>query len=193
MLVPLALRFSTAPFLSFTMRQPIATIGRSSNCSFVVSDSSVSRRHAELRVADEGVSVSDLGSRNGTFVDDVHVQCARVIPGQIVRFGNIAFTVASLEFFEDETDPSPTSACPAGRVHPCEKLLSEAQRRVFEMLLGALPEKAIAKRLKLSQHTVHNHTRAVFSRLGVHSRAELMARLMNTADVTAQGVPRQKP
>ena len=55
-------------------------------------------------------------------------------------------------------------------------LLSEAQQRVFDELLSGLPEKAIARRLRLSTHTVHNHIRAIFRHYEVHSRAELLAR-----------------
>jgi hypothetical protein len=43
----------------------------------------VSRRHAELRVSDGALWLVDLGSRNGTFVDE-----ARLAPHQPVRLAN---------------------------------------------------------------------------------------------------------
>lgn len=46
-----------------------ATIGRSRDCDIVLEDSSVSRRHAELRPAGQGWTVEDLGSTNGVRVN----------------------------------------------------------------------------------------------------------------------------
>lgn len=44
------------------------TIGRSRENDIVLDDSSVSRRHAVIEVAENGATVADLGSRNGTKV-----------------------------------------------------------------------------------------------------------------------------
>lgn len=43
-------------------------IGRSPEARITVSSTRVSRRHAQIVVTDEGASIEDLGSRNGTFV-----------------------------------------------------------------------------------------------------------------------------
>src|SRR2546422_215376 len=66
-------------------------VGRSSRCSFVVDDLSVSRFHAEVSVNEEKVHVKDLESRNGTFVDDVRVNEADLQPGHVLRCGAILF------------------------------------------------------------------------------------------------------
>lgn len=42
-------------------------VGSAHNCDVVVRDKAVSRTHVELGVVPEGVSVRDLGSRNGTY------------------------------------------------------------------------------------------------------------------------------
>jgi hypothetical protein len=42
-----------------------ATIGRSRDCEIVLEDSGISRRHAEIRPADGGWTLQDLGSTNG--------------------------------------------------------------------------------------------------------------------------------
>ncbi|MDP9121143.1 MAG: GAF domain-containing protein [Acidobacteriota bacterium] len=44
-------------------------IGRDEACDVVVADDRVSRRHAILRAAGEGWSLTDMGSKNGTLVD----------------------------------------------------------------------------------------------------------------------------
>jgi putative nucleotidyltransferase with HDIG domain len=69
--------------------------GRLASLEIVLDDSSVSRRHAEVRHADEGWSVRDLESTNGTYVNGV-----RIGPGEqslktrdIVQFGKVAVIV----------------------------------------------------------------------------------------------------
>jgi hypothetical protein len=41
-------------------------IGRNTDCDIVVPDRQVSRHHARLRLAEEGIYLEDLGSKNGT-------------------------------------------------------------------------------------------------------------------------------
>jgi hypothetical protein len=51
--------------------------------------SNISRRHAELRIADGAVWIVDLGSTNGTFVNDTRLapnQPVRLVNGARVRF-----------------------------------------------------------------------------------------------------------
>ena len=51
------------------------------------SDASVSRRHALVETTPGGLIVRDLGSTNGTFVDEVRVKEAFLQPGCVVRVG----------------------------------------------------------------------------------------------------------
>ncbi len=44
-------------------------VGRSQKCGLQIASAAVSRRHCEIRVRENAVSVIDLGSSNGTFVD----------------------------------------------------------------------------------------------------------------------------
>src|SRR3954466_12170506 len=64
-------------------------LGRSSECQLVVRDVTVSRRHAEITVLKGTVTVRDLNSRNGTFVDEERVKTCLVQHGQRVRFGEV--------------------------------------------------------------------------------------------------------
>lgn len=48
-------------------------VGRSTECQLSLDDPLVSRRHAVLRVRRDGVSVQDLGSRNGVLVNGVKI------------------------------------------------------------------------------------------------------------------------
>jgi DNA-binding CsgD family transcriptional regulator len=59
-------------------------------------------------------------------------------------------------------------------------VLTPAQRAVYDLLVGGLTEKDAAGQLGVSQETVHNHVRAVYAKLGVHSRSELLGGLVGT-------------
>lgn len=71
-------------------------IGRSKDCALQIASACVSRKHCELRVSDEGVSVVDLGSSNGTFIDADRLPPgeARALPsGARLNIGGIRFVV----------------------------------------------------------------------------------------------------
>ena len=55
-------------------------IGRNQDSSVIVLASSVSREHAEVKLTDDGWTVRDLGSRNGTFVNGVRCQGDVALP-----------------------------------------------------------------------------------------------------------------
>ena len=52
--------------------------------------------------------------------------------------------------------------------------LSPAQARVLELLLAGITEPQIAARIERSRHTVHDHTKAIYSALGVSNRVQLV-------------------
>ena len=58
-------------YQSTDLEMPVGdfVIGRSSACNLALDDALVSRRHAAFHVADDGVTVEDLGSRNGISVN----------------------------------------------------------------------------------------------------------------------------
>jgi hypothetical protein len=67
-------------------RAPIV-IGRLPECGVVLSDTNVSRRHAEVALDDGEVVVTDLGSTNGTFVNGRRVTRAAIRPGDELSIG----------------------------------------------------------------------------------------------------------
>ncbi len=156
-------------------------VGRSSSCAFVVGDLSVSRYHAEVTARDLIVQVKDMGSRNGTFVDGVRVeQEAEVQPGQVVRFGSARFQLVSHEQAVDSGhENSALSTFVVKDVPPAHHAayikLSDAQKRVLDLLLDGNSEKEVAVKLEISRHTVHNHVKEIYKRMTVNSRPELLA------------------
>ena len=65
------------------------SIGRQHDCTVVLADPNVSRRHAEVAPSGTGFAVADLGSTNGTSVNGTRISGSRqLVDGDEVRFGN---------------------------------------------------------------------------------------------------------
>jgi DNA-binding CsgD family transcriptional regulator len=168
----------------FFLRDAVSLLGRSDDCDIIIEAPSVSRRHARLAVRESTVIVTDLGSTNGTFVDDQPVHRAEAQSGQRLRFGNVAFLLSEQMLRrdglpEDEETEDCNSTEPASVIKSRALLLPQSQRRVYDLLLSGISNKQIAMQLDLSPHTVHTHVRAIFKALCVHSRSELLACLAN--------------
>jgi two-component system response regulator AtoC len=77
----------------------IVTIGRIPEVDLRVDHSSVSRRHARIQVDRGEIRISDLDSRNGTRVNGMRIEGARVLmTGDVVAIGEVLLVVhAELE------------------------------------------------------------------------------------------------
>ena len=74
-----------------------AVIGRGRQCEYTVeNDDTISSAHARLEVDARGqrVTVTDLNSSNGTFVNGRRINSAQVQVGDTLRFGSAEFKVA---------------------------------------------------------------------------------------------------
>ena len=58
----------------YDFKQPSIVIGRDDGVDVLIDNPSVSRRHAEIRLGDDGWVVEDLGSSNGTFIGGTKIQ-----------------------------------------------------------------------------------------------------------------------
>src|ERR1700748_1276143 len=58
----------------FFLTQPEMTIGRDPTADISVSDSGISRKHAAVKKENGKVRLTDLGSSNGTFINDKKVE-----------------------------------------------------------------------------------------------------------------------
>ncbi len=68
--------------------QALNTIGRLPECAVPLSDPQSSRQHAEIRRGPDGATVVDLGSTNGTYVNDVRITEHALRDGDTIRIGN---------------------------------------------------------------------------------------------------------
>lgn len=67
------------------------TLGRDPSNDHAIPCGSVSSKHCELQMIDGYWWVRDLGSRNGTAVNNVRCQKQRIMPGEILRLANQRF------------------------------------------------------------------------------------------------------
>ncbi len=86
------------------------TIGRVEDNAFQIPEQSVSSHHCEISVVGAVVSVKDLDSTNGTFIDGNPVKEAVLKPGQTLRLGQVELR------FENgaPSAPAKAAAAPAG-------------------------------------------------------------------------------
>lgn len=69
-------------------------IGRDEKCRIRLASSDVSRQHCLLRETSGGIAVRDLGSSNGTLVNEVRIEEETVLrPGDTLRIGPMLFSV----------------------------------------------------------------------------------------------------
>lgn len=67
------------------------TLGRDPANDHAIACGSVSGKHCELELIDGYWWVRDLGSRNGTSVNNVRCQTSRILPGGVLRMANQRF------------------------------------------------------------------------------------------------------
>jgi predicted component of type VI protein secretion system len=102
----LSLRLVPVSGNPFDIARDPSVVGRDPGCEIVVTDGSVSRRHARLEFRGDAWWVVDQGSANGTYVNSLKVAETALKDGQELRFGALAFRVDIAE------DPEATVSSP---------------------------------------------------------------------------------
>ena len=69
------------------------TLGAGSQANVIIDSETVSRRHAEVSLVEEGVRVRDLGSRNGTYYLGQRIETMVLAPGSRVTLGSIEVVI----------------------------------------------------------------------------------------------------
>jgi cytochrome P450 / NADPH-cytochrome P450 reductase len=115
------------PGLARSFAGQTVRIGRAADNDLVVPDPRVSSHHAELRTVPGGYQIADLGSLNGTFVNERRVTDAPLREGDIVGFGAAVFQLVGqdLQAFTGTgaravEPPPPVPAAPADGQGPLE-------------------------------------------------------------------------
>jgi pSer/pThr/pTyr-binding forkhead associated (FHA) protein len=70
-------------------------IGRDETSFIRMTSTEVSRQHSSLTVTEKGLLVRDLGSQNGTLVNNVRIEVETLMqPGDLLQIGPIVFELA---------------------------------------------------------------------------------------------------
>ena len=63
-------------------------------CQFVITDGTISRRHCIVSRKNHALVLTDIGSANGTYVNDRRVQTVQLSAGDVIRVGSCKVSVA---------------------------------------------------------------------------------------------------
>jgi pSer/pThr/pTyr-binding forkhead associated (FHA) protein len=158
-----ALRFGAR---EIRLKSRITTAGRSSAADIPLVGELVSRRHATFCLTDNGVDVSDHGSRNGVFVNgDRIVRPTALQPGDIITIGDDSLTLIELEEHRERRSETISDMRPV-RPEQTPRLpsfsdddVSIATRRADAFqLLGGVVDKALALgRGEEAEHLIGTH------------------------------------
>jgi HD-GYP domain-containing protein (c-di-GMP phosphodiesterase class II) len=147
--------------------------GRLATLEMVLDDSSVSRRHAEVRSTANGWRVRDLGSTNGTFLNGNKLGPGEwpLRPHDILRFGNVTVVVDVLKDGADSDAKNPRD--------PDNLLVASVASSTWEDALSGLifdrnrsprPGEQLLALLRAGHHLVH-----------LESEQELLDTILNDA------------
>jgi pSer/pThr/pTyr-binding forkhead associated (FHA) protein len=120
----------------------VMTVGRQTGVYLLIDHGSISRRHAEISYANGQYLVRDLGSTNGTFVNDVRLQPGSVQalkPNDVVRFGTTVKFTFTMRMVSDE-ESIKTARSVKGGVSMAGITLHGLETGIFDPLAAPLPQ-----------------------------------------------------
>ncbi|MCQ2388253.1 MAG: Flp pilus assembly complex ATPase component TadA [Kiritimatiellae bacterium] len=142
-------------------------IGRGRAAKIVLPYAEVSERHALLMIRNGAVSVEDLRSANGTYVNGVRIDGVTALsPDAVVQIGNCVFRVTPAEYEDGEEGaeaepeaaatpapaPAPVATVPEPEPEAVRKRdpMAEIRRQVCEQIQGELITRLDLKRLTVA-------------------------------------------
>ncbi len=87
----------------FKISRPTTTLGRSNTCEIVITDPLVSRQHCQILLGMGGISLRDLASTNGTFLNGTRVTESPLRSQDVISVGGTRLRFA-LEVAKDPED-----------------------------------------------------------------------------------------
>ena len=86
-------RFKDGERRDFPLPGDTAVLGRRPECALRIASSDVSRQHCQLTIKGKELTVKDLGSSNGTYVNGKRVAETKLSPGDRLAVGPATFVV----------------------------------------------------------------------------------------------------
>lgn len=116
------------------LRRPVQVIGRQTDCQIRIPTGNISRHHCEVMLSDGKLSVRDLGSSNGTYVNRRRVSQADLQAGDLLAIGDMVF-VAKIDGrpthvdSEDVLEDGQVKPASAGATPPPKAVAKPAARK----------------------------------------------------------------
>jgi DNA-binding CsgD family transcriptional regulator len=138
-------------------------LGRAEDADVPLTDDGVSRRHAKVILAPDGiVNLKDLGSTNGTFVNGAPIDATVLREGDRIQLG----PEVTLRFAYGRPEVEPVATA-----RPIEVTARELE--IARLVAEGLTNAEIGKRLHISRHTVVSHVSKVLEKAEVGTRGGL--------------------
>lgn len=160
------------PVATLVIDQDELFIGRRPTSHLVLADPHVSQTHARIRRSSGAILIEDLGSTNGTFVNNEPIVGPMALRhGDIVRFGavDVRFEDRASQMMQGESTEIMDRSSDDGELSE-RPVLSPRQSEVLMYLKQGLTNPQIAERLGVTERTVKAHCQEVYDRLGVPNR-----------------------
>ncbi len=86
---------------SWSLKMGVNKVGRGLDNDIILTDTSVSRKHARIRVDHDAVYIDDLDSANGTIIGGDKVVHATLLPNMDFKLGKVDLVIRQTSVFEN--------------------------------------------------------------------------------------------
>jgi pSer/pThr/pTyr-binding forkhead associated (FHA) protein len=146
------------------------TIGRTDKNDIMLNDQLTSRVHAILMRRGGVFLLEDLGSHNGTYVNDERLHAVRQLHhGDRIGIGHSRIIFEDPSQITDDVTQVSDPASFAGAT------FTQRQIQVLRLMARGLSNKQIGERLFVSERTVKAYVSSIFEKLQVQKRAAAVA------------------
>jgi len=161
----------------FELDRPVVRVGRDRSNAVQLHDAEVSRIHAELRRADEGYTIRDLDSSNGTFVNGQRVREQVLRSGDQLQLGRtlLLFTGAPAESIEKLAESVQVTAPEPAHESQIVRALPQAEGSRILDFDTELPENSWLARARANLQVMYRTALAVSHTLDIE---QLLQRIM---------------
>jgi pSer/pThr/pTyr-binding forkhead associated (FHA) protein len=134
--------------LEIPLKKEKFLIGRAKECALRAGSEAISRRHCAIVRAGDGWTVKDLGSRNGTHVNDVRIAEETALKvGDELRVGPLHFRIAPIVAVAPKAPAASAPAVPQNRPrkHPPVKDVADVVQRTLSKAEDGTTEEDISR------------------------------------------------
>jgi len=137
------LKFNEQVLKEIPLDGPQLTVGRKPDNDLVIDNPAVSGHHAKICKEEGAFFIEDLGSTNGTFLNDSKVQKQKLKNSDRINVGKHSL------IFQDEVAPPPPPPPPKESSSDKTMILDTAKQKELMKALGTVKTAAVAKEEKI--------------------------------------------